>query len=202
MYTGKLRCSFCDRNQDDVKKLVAGHGVYICNGCVDLSYEIVHEDEESALDSKDSKLNFYVIISLHTAFNDVAPANINLVVEKIEGLVCQKFLELARQNTQQGAPQIIAEPVPDTNNPCIKTTSVNFAIDPKDLDTIFPLSQRLVLASKDFADAVHALIVRAYVKQEEDVTKEAVDRLNNELRVYTEQRRAEISIFQALLPVS
>jgi len=107
-----------------------------------------------------------------------------------------------KQNTQQGAPQIIAEPVPDTNNPCIKTTSVNFAIDPKDLDTIFPLSQRLVLASKDFADAVHALIVRAYVKQEEDVTKEAVDRLNNELRVYTEQRRAEISIFQALLPVS
>ena len=154
------------------------------------------------MDSKDSKLNFSVIISLHTAFNDVAPANINLVVEKIEGLVCQKFLELARQNTQQGAPQIIAEPVPDTNNPCIKTTSVNFAIDPKDLDTIFPLSQRLVLASKDFADAVHALIVRAYVKQEEDVTKEAVDRLNNELRVYTEQRRAEISIFQALLPVS
>jgi hypothetical protein len=31
---GDLRCSFCDKNQDVVDKLIAGPGVYICNFCV------------------------------------------------------------------------------------------------------------------------------------------------------------------------
>ena len=32
----KLNCSFCGKVQDDVKKLIAGPSVYICNECVDL----------------------------------------------------------------------------------------------------------------------------------------------------------------------
>ena len=32
----KLHCSFCGKNQDEVKKLIAGPSVYICNECVDL----------------------------------------------------------------------------------------------------------------------------------------------------------------------
>lgn len=39
-----LKCSFCGKNQDQVKKLVAGSGVYICNECIELCSEIVEEE--------------------------------------------------------------------------------------------------------------------------------------------------------------
>ncbi len=41
---GKLRCSFCGKTQDQVKKLVAGPGVYICEECIDLCNEIILEE--------------------------------------------------------------------------------------------------------------------------------------------------------------
>ena len=45
-----VRCSFCGKSQDNVKKIVAGPGVYICDECVDLCTSIiaaeVYEDEE------------------------------------------------------------------------------------------------------------------------------------------------------------
>lgn len=40
----RLRCSFCGKNQAEVKKLIAGPGVYICNECVELCNEILKED--------------------------------------------------------------------------------------------------------------------------------------------------------------
>lgn len=43
----KLFCSFCGKSQEDVKKLVAGPGVYICDECIDLCNEIVAEDWEN-----------------------------------------------------------------------------------------------------------------------------------------------------------
>ena len=39
-----LKCSFCGKDQDQVKKLVAGSGVYICNECIELCSEIVGEE--------------------------------------------------------------------------------------------------------------------------------------------------------------
>ena len=39
--TDKLNCSFCGKVQDDVKKLIAGPSVYICNECVDLCNDII-----------------------------------------------------------------------------------------------------------------------------------------------------------------
>ncbi|EHD5267142.1 TPA: ATP-dependent Clp protease ATP-binding subunit ClpX [Staphylococcus pseudintermedius] len=39
-----LKCSFCGKDQDQVKKLVAGSGVYICNECIELCAEIVEEE--------------------------------------------------------------------------------------------------------------------------------------------------------------
>lgn len=41
---GTVRCSFCGKSQDEVRKLVAGPGVYICNECVDLCKEIIDEE--------------------------------------------------------------------------------------------------------------------------------------------------------------
>lgn len=41
---GSLRCSFCGKNQEEVKKLIAGPTVYICDECIDLCNEIIMEE--------------------------------------------------------------------------------------------------------------------------------------------------------------
>ena len=41
-----LRCSFCGRRQDQVKRLVAGPGVYICDECIDLCYDIIYDGDD------------------------------------------------------------------------------------------------------------------------------------------------------------
>lgn len=41
---GQLKCSFCGKMQDQVKKLVAGPGVYICDECIELCNEIIEEE--------------------------------------------------------------------------------------------------------------------------------------------------------------
>ncbi len=43
----KLHCSFCGKSQDEVKKLIAGPTVYICNECVDLCNDILAEEMEA-----------------------------------------------------------------------------------------------------------------------------------------------------------
>ena len=66
-----LKCSFCGKSQKQVKKLIAGPGIYICDECVELCNEIIDEElkEEKEVDFKDllrpseiySVLNDYVI---------------------------------------------------------------------------------------------------------------------------------------------
>jgi len=48
----EVTCSFCGKSQDEVKKLIAGPTVYICNECIDLCNEIVTEDRQQALESQ------------------------------------------------------------------------------------------------------------------------------------------------------
>ncbi|GAX91113.1 ATP-dependent protease ATP-binding subunit ClpX [Effusibacillus lacus] len=52
---GQLKCSFCGKTQDQVRKLVAGPGVYICDECIELCNEIVEEElgEEQEFELKD-----------------------------------------------------------------------------------------------------------------------------------------------------
>ena len=42
-----LCCSFCGKSQNDVRKLIAGPGVYVCNECIDICNEIIHDDERA-----------------------------------------------------------------------------------------------------------------------------------------------------------
>jgi hypothetical protein len=48
-----LSCSFCGKNQNEVKKLIAAHHVYICNECVDLCLDILKETDEGESDNND-----------------------------------------------------------------------------------------------------------------------------------------------------
>lgn len=67
----QIKCSFCGKTQDQVKKIVAGNGVYICNECIELSKQIIDDEfrNDSLKDTKDlptpielkKKLDSYVI---------------------------------------------------------------------------------------------------------------------------------------------
>ncbi|NQG96731.1 ATP-dependent Clp protease ATP-binding subunit ClpX [Streptococcus suis] len=66
-----IHCSFCGKNQEEVKKIIAGNNVFICNECVELAQEIIREElaEEVLTDLADTPkpqellniLNHYVI---------------------------------------------------------------------------------------------------------------------------------------------
>ena len=43
-FDAHLKCSFCGKSQDQVRKLIAGPGVYICDECIDLCNEIIEEE--------------------------------------------------------------------------------------------------------------------------------------------------------------
>ena len=64
-----IRCSFCNKTQDQVRKLIAGpSGVYICDECVDICADIIeeeYEDEEEIIDSDDINLLKPVEIKEH-----------------------------------------------------------------------------------------------------------------------------------------
>ena len=98
---GELKCSFCGKSQDQVKKLVAGPGVYICDECIELCNEIVEEelDEELELEFENvpkpkqikEYLDQYVIgqerakKSLSVAvYNHYKRVNSNMMVDDVE----------------------------------------------------------------------------------------------------------------------
>ena len=70
---GQLKCSFCGKSQEHVRKLIAGPGVYICDECIDLGNEVIKEELCKSVDDNlrvrnipkpkeiNSLLNQYVI---------------------------------------------------------------------------------------------------------------------------------------------
>jgi len=59
----KLSCTFCGKGQEDVRKLIAGPSVYICDECVDLCNDIIEEEvkaeDEEVLDDLPSPLEIF-----------------------------------------------------------------------------------------------------------------------------------------------
>ena len=49
-----LKCSFCGKSQQQVRKLIAGGGVYICDECIELCNEIIEEELAGAQNTKDA----------------------------------------------------------------------------------------------------------------------------------------------------
>ena len=54
-----LFCSFCGKNQKEVKKLIAGPTVFVCDECVELCMDIIKED------NKNSKSKIKKMIKIH-----------------------------------------------------------------------------------------------------------------------------------------
>ena len=63
----QLLCSFCGKSQRQVKKLIAGPGVYICDECIDLCNEII--DEELTTPSSLVSASSSSMISLHRSMH-------------------------------------------------------------------------------------------------------------------------------------
>ncbi|WP_390406755.1 ATP-dependent Clp protease ATP-binding subunit ClpX [Lacticaseibacillus jixiensis] len=66
--TGPVTCSFCGKSQDQVKKIVAGPGVYICNECIELCKQII--DEEFKEDAYQNLLEVPKPIEILKILND------------------------------------------------------------------------------------------------------------------------------------
>ena len=71
-----LKCSFCGKSQKQVKKLIAGPGVYICDECIDLCNEIIEEELHEATEQQFGELpkprEIYEFLDQYVIGQDVA----------------------------------------------------------------------------------------------------------------------------------
>jgi ATP-dependent Clp protease ATP-binding subunit ClpX len=79
-----LKCSFCGKSQKQVKKLIAGPGVYICDECIDLCNEIIEEELSESSDLKLEELpkpqEIYNFLDDYVIGQDVAKKVLSVAV--------------------------------------------------------------------------------------------------------------------------
>ncbi len=79
-----LKCSFCGKSQKQVKKLIAGPGVYICDECIDLCNEIIEEELAEAGDVKLDELpkpsEIHQFLETYVIGQDLAKRNLSVAV--------------------------------------------------------------------------------------------------------------------------
>ena len=81
-----LKCSFCGKSQKQVKKLIAGPGVYICDECIDLCNEIIEEElaesSELGLDELPKPREIFDFLEQYVIGQDVAKKALAVVCAK------------------------------------------------------------------------------------------------------------------------
>jgi len=79
-----LKCSFCGKSQKQVKKLIAGPGVYICDECIELCNEIIEEELNEATDLQFDELpkpkEIYEFLSKYVIGQDAAKKSMSVAV--------------------------------------------------------------------------------------------------------------------------
>jgi ATP-dependent Clp protease ATP-binding subunit ClpX len=80
----QLLCSFCGKSQRQVKKLIAGPGVYICDECIDLCNEIIDEELTSPaqldLDNLPKPLDIYSVLNDYVVSQEEAKRTLSVAV--------------------------------------------------------------------------------------------------------------------------
>ena len=90
-----VRCSFCGKAQENVKRIIAGPGVYICDECVGLCSNIIEEEFEEMCTEEKAQEN-----------QSLSPKEIK---EKLdEYVIGQDEAKIARRKTQQSYNQMKA----------------------------------------------------------------------------------------------
>ncbi|MGI8317206.1 ATP-dependent protease ATP-binding subunit ClpX [Halobacillus mangrovi] len=103
---GQLKCSFCGKSQDQVRKLVAGPGVYICDECIELCTEIVEEElgneEEVEFKEVPKPQEIREILNDYVIGQDQAKKNLSVAVynhyKRINAGVKNDDVELSKSN--------------------------------------------------------------------------------------------------------
>jgi ATP-dependent Clp protease ATP-binding subunit ClpX len=79
-----LKCSFCGKSQKQVKKLIAGPGVYICDECIDLCNEIIEEELNDTADTPFDELpkprEIYEFLDSYVIGQEVAKKALSVAV--------------------------------------------------------------------------------------------------------------------------
>ena len=84
-----LYCSFCGKSQPEVRKLIAGPSVFICDECVDLCNDIIREEiQEKSTGSTGTKLP--------------SPREINQILDDLVGLLAPRFMEVVGEFNVRG----------------------------------------------------------------------------------------------------
>ena len=104
--TDKLSCSFCGKGQDDVKKLIAGPSVYICNECVELCNDIIEEEvkseEVNPLEELPSPLDIYQQLDDYVIGQDKAKKTLSVAVynhyKRLRASTSNSDIELQKSN--------------------------------------------------------------------------------------------------------
>lgn len=103
---GQLKCSFCGKTQDQVRKLVAGPGVYICDECIELCTEIVEEELGTEEDIEFTEIpkpqEIRAILDDYVIGQDLAKKSLSVAVynhyKRINSLNKSEDVELAKSN--------------------------------------------------------------------------------------------------------
>ena len=102
-----LKCSFCGKSQKQVKKLIAGPGVYICDECIDLCNEIIEEElaepAELGLDELPKPKEIYTFLNDYVVGQESAKKTLAVAVynhyKRVQvGAASNEDVELAKSN--------------------------------------------------------------------------------------------------------
>ena len=102
----QLKCSFCGKTQEQVRRLVAGPGVYICDECIELCQEIIEEEFEDAseFDLRDipKPQEIYTILNQYVIGQDRAKKSLAVAVynhyKRINSDIKNDGIELQKSN--------------------------------------------------------------------------------------------------------
>jgi hypothetical protein len=100
-------CSFCGKSQDEVRKLIAGPTVYICDECIDLCNDIIAEevDQEEQLQGPSSPVSSLNTPTWCRVCRLPKPAEEVVAVSELGFFVCRRCIDLIRAATDEAAPE-------------------------------------------------------------------------------------------------
>ena len=94
-------CSFCGKTQDEVRKLIAGPSVYICDECIDLCNEIIDE-ELTAPPTFDIEIQAKELLQMRNLLDRILAHHTGQPIDKISRDTDRDFIMSAEESQEYG----------------------------------------------------------------------------------------------------